>query len=107
MDNIKQKIKEVNDYFVNKIMNGEYIVETVNNYTVVINIEGYIFCLWAANSWSYFRTYSNETNFMALEFTEEQQQYLHPIFNKLVTDFIDFTEIEQYNNLKNKYENTL
>lgn len=104
MDNIKQKIKEVNEYFVNRIMNGEYIVETVDKYTVVISIEGYIFHLWAANSWSYLRTYEYDYSFMALEFTEEQQQYLHPIFNKLVTDFIDFTEIEQYNNLKNKYD---
>lgn len=104
MDNIKEKIKEINDYFVNKIMNGEYIVETVGNYTVVINIEGYIFCLWATNNHNYFKTYEAEYNSMALDFTDEQKEYLFYGFNTMATDYIEFTEKEQYNNLKNKYD---
>ena len=107
MCNIKGKIKEVNDFFVYKILNGEYVVEKIDTATVTINIDDFIFCLWSINGHYHFETYANEYNFMALQFTDEQKQYLYPVFNKMVTDYIKFTEIEQYNNLKNKYKNTL
>ena len=104
MYNIKGKIKEVNDFFADKIMNGEYIVEEIDAYTVTINIDDFIFCLWSINGYYHFKTYDSEYNFMALQFTDEQKQYLYPAFNKMVTDYIEFTEREQYNNLKNKYD---
>lgn len=104
MDNIKEKIKEINDYFVNKIINGEYIVELIDKFVVVINVDGYIFTLWAANSHENFKPYSGMMNFMMIDFTEEQAKYLYHGFNKMITDMEETKELEQYNNLKNKYD---
>jgi len=71
---LKKQIKEVQDYFKNKIIDGEYKVTKVDDYSIQITIDGeYKFCLWTSNGVSHLRLYEGMFNFVELEFSEAEQ----------------------------------
>ena len=74
---LKKQIKEVQDYFRNKIVDGEYKVIAADDYTLTIAVtnfdEEYKFCLWTANGEDMFRLYEGMFNFVELEFSEAEQ----------------------------------
>lgn len=101
--NIKEKIKEVNDYFVEKLLKGEYSVELIDRYTILVKIDGeYVFSIWSVNYIENLETYNNGS-FMLLSFTYEQKEILYKVFNKYVKDFIREEELKMLNELKLKY----
>jgi len=70
---VKIQIKEVQDYFRNKIVDGEYKVIAADDYTLQITIdEEYKFCLWTSNGVSHFRLYEGMYNFIELGFSEAE-----------------------------------
>lgn len=70
---LKKQIKEVQDYFKNKIVNGEYKVTAADDYSLQITIDGeYKFCLWTSNGADMFRLYEGMYNFVELEFSEAE-----------------------------------
>ena len=75
---LKSRIKELNDYFVEKLVNGEYEVEKSDKYTVMVNIDGYKFNIWISNGESYVQTYGQgfNDNFMELFFNEGQKSII-------------------------------
>jgi len=44
-----EKIKEIQDYFLAKIIAGEFKVKKVSLYTTMIEIDGFPFIFWTAN----------------------------------------------------------
>ena len=76
---LNSKIKELNDYFVNKLVNGEYEVEKSDKYTVMVNIDGYRFDIWIANGESNLHTYGQgfNGNFMELFFDSDQKSMVY------------------------------
>ena len=72
---LKNQIKEVQDFFRNKIVNGEYKVNKVDDYTLQITVDGeFKFCLWTSNGASHFRLYEGMYNFVELEFSEAEAE---------------------------------
>ena len=76
---LKSKIKELNDYFVEKLVNGEYKVVESGKYTVVVNIDGYKFNIWIANGDLKVQTYGQgfNSNFMELVFNSGQKSIIY------------------------------
>jgi len=76
---LKSRIKELNDYFVEKLVNGEYDVEERGYYTVMVNIDGYRFNIWIANGRSGVQTYGQgfKGNFMELVFDTDQKSIIY------------------------------
>ena len=70
---LKKQIKEVQDYFRNKIVDGEYKVIAADDYTLQITIDKeYKFCLWTSNGTSMFRLYEGMFNFVEFGFSEAE-----------------------------------
>ena len=78
---IKEQIKEVNSYFVQKLMSGEYTIISFETGSVKIKIDGHDFCLWISNIYENFECYEHSYNFMNLSFTSKQRMFLHSQFN--------------------------
>ena len=73
-------IKQVNDYFVNKIIDEAFKIQAVREYDCTILIDNkYLFNIYFGSTDPiFFRTLVD--NFMNLEFTKEQKETLYPIF---------------------------
>ena len=82
---MKTKIKEVNDYFVQKIINKEYEIKELNDYTANIIVDNFKFCIWMGNERQDTSCYSSPlwANFMLLHFTREQQEKIYNDFNSI------------------------
>ena len=82
---MKTKIKEVNDFFVQKILNKEYEIKELNDYTTNIIVDDFKFCIWIANDQQNTRCHltSQFENFMMLHFTREQQEKIYNDFNAI------------------------
>ena len=72
---MEKKIKEIQNYFADKIANGNYEVGGVDGHTIEVIVDDkYPFSLWIANEALNFKTWYLKDSFMNLEFTEEQQE---------------------------------
>lgn len=69
----------MNDYFVEKLVKGEYDIEKRNDYTVMVNVNGYRFNIWISNGKSYVQTYGQgfNSNFMELVFNADQKSTIY------------------------------
>ena len=78
-EELNDRVKELNDYFVNKLVNGEYEVEKSDKYTVMVNIDGYRFNIWIGNEGSNLQTYGSgfKGNFMELFFDSDQKSMVY------------------------------
>ena len=85
---METQIKELQNYFTNKILNGEFEVVKVDKYTIKILIDDkYPFEIWVMNGTQYrdyTKTYiSNGGCFMSLEFTQKQSSKVYTLFSKI------------------------
>ena len=78
-EELKDRIKELNDYFVEKLVNGEYEVVESDKYKIMVNVNGYKFNIWIANGKSYVQTYGQgfNSNFMELFFNANQKSIIY------------------------------
>lgn len=78
-EELDSRVRELNDYFVEKLVKGEYEVEDGDNYKVMVNIDGYRFNIWISNGKSYVQTYGQgfNSNFMDLFFNESQKSIIY------------------------------
>jgi hypothetical protein len=78
-EELKIRIKELNDYFVNKLVNGEYEVVESDKFVVMVNIDGYRFNIWIGNGESNLQTYGQgfDSNFIELFFNEGQKSMVY------------------------------
>lgn len=103
---IEQKIKEVNDYFVNKLVNKDYEIQITDKYSVTVMIDGkYTFSIWISNGYKHISCdVASQTSFMVLDFTEYQKLDIYNNLNSIHKANIEQDELELYNKLKTKYE---
>jgi len=82
---MKTKIKEVNDFFVQKILNKEYEIKELNDYTANILVDDFCFCIWMGNGPQNTRCHLTSLfeNFMMLDFKREQQEKIYNDFNAI------------------------
>lgn len=72
---LKSRIKELNDYFINQIIEGNYqVIEKESTY-ITIEVDGYMFTFWFAKFVEYFRCVEIKTeypNLMTLQFDDNK-----------------------------------
>ena len=93
---LKSRIKELNDYFVEKLVKGEYDIEKRNDYTVMVNVNGYRFNIWISNGEMNVKTYGLgfDGNFMELFFNEGQKSIIYENLTRDKTKMALMEEIE-------------
>ena len=94
---MEAKIKEVQDYFKNKILKNEFQIESITEFRCNILIDGkYHFGIWIGNleiRKTIQTIYLNESNFMQLPFTELECEILYNIFKPIVD--VNIKELKQ------------
>ncbi len=92
---MENKIKQVHDYFVSKIVRNEIENAEPNEYTVRFTVEGYKFAIWVINGQKQLKCYSNgeDVNFMDLQFSEEEKETIYKNLIALKDDIFKQREI--------------
>lgn len=98
---MKEKIKEINDYFVNRLANGEYIVKNSNEHMTIVLIDDYRFDVWTANGPDRIATNTSVHNsFMHLEFTPVEKQMIYSNLHNHDLEVKIQQKLDQYEALK-------
>lgn len=74
-EELKSKIKELNDYFINKIVEENYSVVKKESTDITIEISGYSFTFWFGSVEDYFECTemrAGDPNFMKLQFDDNE-----------------------------------
>lgn len=112
---IEKKIKEVQDYFLSKLIMGDYTVRGNDSYKLWVVIDGkYNFILWIANGADNLRVEyeldsdSNQVmSFMDIHFSESDKNDIWSArmesINKRTRRANEAAEKEEYKRLKAKY----
>ena len=114
---MEDKIKEVQEYFVTKMINGDFEFVSYDEYCVSIIIDGkYSFELWIANKVSYLHLSNADSmkpNFMQLELKENQSNFIweHLMphidqYNRTVVRTKKLKQIEELKKEVDEYEHT-
>ena len=94
---METKIKEVQDYFKQKILNEEFEILEVTEHYVQIKIDNkYQFTIWIANGFQYFGTATNFSNFIELKFSESQKIACYEIFKDIFNKTLKHNLIQEY-----------
>ena len=72
-----EKIKEIESYFISKLVEGNYTVVQFKAPFVMVDIDGYKFTLWTSNGVQFTSTYKGCYNFMDLDFSDEQKKSIY------------------------------
>jgi len=105
---MKNKIKEVQNYFADKIARGLYKVEKCDKYSIDVTVDKeYTFCLWVANGGGAFRTWDSGKNSMPVKFTAPQQSKGYKAARKHQQHWMDTElrdkELAELKKLQEKY----
>lgn len=88
---MKEKIEEVQGYFRNKILTGEFSTEEITEYVMTIKVDGeYVFNLWIGNITDIndsVKLYQSQFNFMDVEFSTEERISIREMINPVVKSF--------------------
>lgn len=79
---MEAKIKEVQDYFKNKLLSSEFEVAKISECTIELLVDSkYLFVIWTGNLHltKYRKNYSNTLSFMDLEFTDDESIELNEV----------------------------
>lgn len=100
---LNDRVKKLNDYFVEKLVNGEYEVVESDKYKIMVNVNGYKFNIWISNGKSYVQTYGQgfNSNFMDLSFNEAQKS---TIYENLMQDKSRMDLMEEIENKQMEIE---
>jgi len=96
---MKTKIKEVQDYFKGKILNGEFetVEQSQHQFKVKIDKE-YYFVIWIGNSYKYPDTVKISDvshSFMNISFTDEESIKLHNLLKDRIQKYRSETLIKE------------
>jgi hypothetical protein len=90
--NIQETMQQANQYFVSKILNGEYTVKTTGEYSITLDIEGFEIILWVSTDLNWFK--GGLCDFK-VTFTDEEKNILYPIFKQLQKDHLELIALEE------------
>jgi len=72
---MKKQLEEMQRYFENKILAGEFELITIDEYTARIKIEGSLFEIWIANGFKHVATHEGGYNAIAIKFKDKKGVY--------------------------------
>jgi hypothetical protein len=104
---MKEKIKEVEKYFKQKLISGDFAVTKITCYEIILLIDDdYVFILWIASGLESLRINDavGSISFMNLQFTQAEIKQLwsivEPIIKKYNKDVLLKKKTEQFYELK-------
>jgi hypothetical protein len=90
---MNKEIKEVNNYFRDKITAGDFRTDEISEHTIAITVDKrYRFILWTASGEESFETYSGSffvPNYMKIDFRAADKQKAWKIFEAIKKDHFD------------------
>lgn len=94
---MEEKIKEVQEYFINKIVKHDYEIKDFNEYTCTISIDQkYCFTLWIANDFYIHQYRSNGDNcFVLREFKQKEKDRIANYLRKVIGNKLEEKEKEK------------
>jgi hypothetical protein len=106
---MKNKIKEVHDYFKNKIIEGDYIVFKKTSYVWSIEIDKeFKFYLWISNGSSSLECYEHDNNFMNIQLSLKERKLAFKDIEKGIKEHdINVLKVARkikYESLKKEFE---
>jgi hypothetical protein len=104
---MKEKIKEVQEYFKAKLLAGDYVVTEVTSDRVKLLIDGlykfdYLFFIYSSIPTSM----SNMNSIMDIEFTEEEKNYMIGCFKQQLEDAKKSEKLIEFQKLKKELYGT-
>ncbi len=87
---MKQKIKEVHDYFKNKLLENDCEIIEMKEHTCKVSIDKeYNFTIWTGNFTypDHCKLYSGSYNFIHINFSSKESKKLHSNFKSRVNKF--------------------
>ena len=84
---VKAKLKELNDYFVNKLVNADYVIKVIETHTITVIVdEEYLFRLWTANGTESLQLYAMSFDIppIGLTFTEGEKVKIKASFDNAI-----------------------
>lgn len=80
---MEQKIKELQQLFIEKLLKGEFEVESVDKYAIIVKVFDKQFCFWIGN-WDRLGCFNQYIgvyyHFLDLELTDIQRMELYRVF---------------------------
>lgn len=104
MERIDELIKEVQTFFINKILNKEFDIVKPKLTSVHINIEGYDFEITAISE-NYVHIIDidfDKSSAINLNFTDEEKQKVFEILNPIIEEAKREKALEEFNKLKSQ-----
>lgn len=95
---MEAKIKEVQDYFKNKLLSNNFEVQETRECTIDLLVDSkYLFVIWTGNLHltKYRKNYSNTLSFMDLEFTDDESIELTKILRPIILKYKKDVLIEE------------
>jgi hypothetical protein len=101
----KETILAVQEYFKQKLINGEFEIKEFSQYVIHIVIDkDFDFALWVSNGSDRLRTYEGEDSFMKLIFNEKEKKSVWKNLDKPLADFkngdLHSQKLAAYENLR-------
>ena len=81
---MKKQIKELQKYFIDRLIAGRYKIVEADEYTVLLAVGRYEFVFWIGNGLSYFKQVDKYEylNFMQLDMSSAELEKLYNNLNK-------------------------
>lgn len=93
---MEELIKQVQEYFKEKLLSGDFKIVKVDEYREWIQIdEKYNFCIWMRNNAKFRRIYESEYNFMHIDLNDEERATLAFLVDKGYADYIKNEAIQK------------
>jgi len=84
---METKIKEVQDYFKNKILSGEFDICEIQQYSVTILVDKtHQFCIWVGRETNpeFCKLWDGRSNFIYFDFVKSEQIGLHESMLRII-----------------------
>ena len=103
-ETLEKRIKELNDYFVSKLLSGDYEVKSVDQYKAVLLVNGeYQFPIWIGNTYDRLRVTGIDNDyFLNLYFTKVEQKSIYQDLKTIQNNMFTRDEIIKLNDKLNK-----
>ena len=109
---MKEKIKEVQDYFKKKLLSGQFKVTEISEHLLHITIDGnYTFCIWVGNpnlpNTRDQHSTDCDNNFIHLNLNQKERITLHSRTKKIVSKYRKDVLVKEKRNKIKKLEREL
>ena len=94
-EELNSRIKELNDYFISQIIEGNYQVIKKESTNITIKVSSYMFTFWFGNDVDYFECTEmrmDQPNFMKLQFDDKKTK--KTVRNVLMSEITETREEE-------------